>query len=193
MNTSYLFLATGFEDMEAITTVDILRRAGINVVTVSIYDDTREVKSAHGVTVTADATFAEIDFSNAEWLILPGGLPGATNLAEFKPLTDLLVKHNSGGGNIAAICASPAVVLGPLGILDGREAVCYPGVENSMQNAKKGFMPVVADGNVITGNGPAAAVPFALSIVAKTKGEEASREVAEGMLLYNRKCQNYYF
>lgn len=192
MNTSYLFLATGFEDMEAIATIDILRRAGIEVKSVSI-TDTKEVTSAHGITITADVLFDETDFSDAIWLILPGGLPGATNLAAYKPLTTLLTEHNRAGRNIAAICASPAVVLAPLGILDGREAVCYPGFEDKMPNAKKGFTPVVTDGNIITANGPASAVLFALSIVAKTKGEEIAREVAEGLLLYNSKCQNYYF
>lgn len=192
MNTSYLFLATGFEDMEAIATIDILRRAGIEVKSVSI-TDTKEVTSAHGITITADVLFDETDFSDAIWLILPGGLPGATNLAACKPLTTLLTEHNRAGRNIAAICASPAVVLAPLGILDGREAVCYPGFEGKMPNAKNGFTPVVTDGNIITANGPASAVLFALSIVAKTKGEEIAREVAEGLLLYNSKCQNYYF
>ena len=192
MNTSYLFLATGFEDMEAIATIDVLRRAGIEVKSVSI-NDTKDVTSAHGITITADVLFDEIDFSDALWLILPGGLPGDTNLADYKPLVELLIEHNRAGRNIAAICASPAVVLAPLGILDGREAVCYPGFEGKMPNAHKGFTPVVADGNVITANGPASAVPFALSIVATIKGEATAREVAEGMLLYNSKCQNYYF
>ena len=192
MNTSYLFLATGFEDMEAIATIDILRRAGIEVKSVSI-TDTKEVTSAHGITITADVLFDETDFSDAIWLILPGGLPGATNLAACKPLTTLLTEHNRAGRNIAAICASPAVVLAPLGILDGRVAVCYPIFLGKMPNAKKGFTPVVTDGNIITANGPASAVLFALSIVAKTKGEEIAREVAEGLLLYNSKCQNYYF
>lgn len=192
MNTSYLFLATGFEDMEAIATIDILRRANIDVKTVSIYD-TKDVTSAHGITIKADATFGEVDFSEAGWLILPGGLPGASNLAEFAPLTSLLVAHNKAGGKIAAICASPAVVLAPLGILDGREAVCYPGFEEKMPNAKKGYTPVVADGNIITANGPASAIAFALAIVAKSKCETTAREVAEGLLLYNSKTQNFYF
>ena len=185
MNTSYLFLATGFEDMEAIATIDILRRAGIKATTVSI-NDTKSVTSAHGVTIEADSIFSETDFTDASWLILPGGLPGASNLAEYQPLTQLLVKHNKAGGNIAAICASPAVVLAPLGILDGKEAICYPGFENSMPNAKKGYTPVVTDGNIITANGPATAIQFALSIVARIKGEEVAREVGEGLLLYNK-------
>lgn len=189
-NTSYLFLANGFEDIEAIAVIDVLRRAGANLKTVSIHD-TREVTSTHGVTITADATFKETDFNDACWLILPGGLPGASNLASFSPLADLLVKHNREGLFIAAICASPALVLAPLGILDGREATCYPGFE--LRNSKQGYTPVVRDSNIITANGPASAVQFALSIAARIKGEDTAREVAEGMLLYNRKCQSYYF
>lgn len=192
MNTSYLFLATGFEEMEAIVTTDILRRAGMEVETVSI-NDSKKVTGAHGITTKADALFNETNFTEASWLILPGGLPGASNLFSFSPLTTLLTEHNKKGGKIAAICASPAVVLAPLGILDGREAVCYPGFEEHMPNAKKGFTPVVTDGNIITANGPASAMAFALAIVAKSKGEETAREVAEGLLLYNRKHQSYYF
>lgn len=192
MKASFLFLAEGFEEMEAITTIDIMRRAGFKLNTVSISSNL-DVTGAHGVTIKADNLFNETNFADAEWLILPGGLPGANNLAEFKPLNDLLVSHHSHGGNIAAICASPAVVLAPLGILDGREATCYPGFEETMKSAKKGYMPVCQDGNIITANGPATATAFALAIVAKSIGEECAREVAEGLLLYNRKHQNYYF
>lgn len=192
MNTSYLFLAEGFEEVEAITTIDIMRRAGLKLNTVSISSNL-DVTGAHGITIKADSLFNETNFADAEWLILPGGLPGADNLAGFKPLNDLLVSHHNHNGNIAAICASPAVVLAPLGILDGREAICYPGFEEAMKSAKKGYMPVCQDGNIITANGPAAATAFALAIVAKAAGEERSREVAEGLLLYNRKHQNFYF
>ena len=192
MKTSFLFLAEGFEEMEAIATIDIMRRAGFNLTTVSISSNL-DVAGAHGVTIKADSLFNETNFTDAEWLILPGGLPGASNLAEYKPLNELLVGHNNNNGHIAAICASPAVVLAPLGILDGREAICYPGFEDAMKSAKKGYMPVCQDGNIITANGPATAVTFALAIVARSAGEEKAREIAEGLLLYNRKHQNYYF
>ena len=126
MKSSYLFLAPGFEEVEALTPVDVMRRAGIDVKTVSV-TASRDVEGAHGVTVKADMTFDEADFSDCDWLVLPGGMPGATNLYECKPLCSLLLKHNAEGGHIAAICASPAVVLGGLGLLDGKEATCYPG------------------------------------------------------------------
>ena len=106
MNTSFVFLANGFEEVEALTTIDIMRRAGMEVVTVSI-NDTLEAEGAHGVTVKADALISEVNLNNAEWLICPGGMPGASNLAACKPLTNALIAQNSKGGKIAAICASP--------------------------------------------------------------------------------------
>ncbi len=125
MNTSFVFLANGFEEVEALTTIDIMRRAGMEVVTVSI-NDTLEAEGAHGVTVKADALISEVNLNNAEWLICPGGMPGASNLAACKPLTNALIAQNSKGGKIAAICASPSVIFGPLGLLEGKHAVCYP-------------------------------------------------------------------
>ena len=184
MNTSFLFLADGFEEIEALSVIDIMRRADMKVVTVSISDCTL-VAGAHGIPVEADSVFADTDFSAAEWLILPGGMPGATNLAAKAELCDLLKAQNSKGGKIAAICASPAVVLAPLGILDGKQATCYPGFEKALGNSKLSEKPVAVAGNVITANGPAAATAFGLAIVAKSKGEDASRTVAEGMLLYS--------
>lgn len=119
MKKSFVFLATGFEEIEALATVDVLRRAGIEVTVVSIYKD-RMVTGAHGITVAADVVMAGADFSDCDWLICPGGMPGSEHLAKFEPLTELLKQHNANGGRIAAICAAPAVVLAPLGILDGK-------------------------------------------------------------------------
>lgn len=181
MKTSYVFLAEGFEEIEALATVDIMRRAQLPVTTVAITSK-RQVRAAHGVTVEADATIDEVDLKQAQWLILPGGMPGATNLAACKPLCEALKARNREGGLIAAICASPAVVLAPLGILDGRKAVCYPGMESS-DDVFWGRELVATDGNVVTGAGPAAAAPFALTIVRLTSGDDVAREVAEGMLI----------
>lgn len=179
---SFLFLANGFEEIEALTTVDVMRRAGMDVKTVSINVD-RNVSGAHGVTVIADATFEECDFDKAEWLILPGGMPGATNLHEHKELGALLRAH-AAKGKIAAICAAPAVVLAPLGILKDREATCYPGFEAmcAQGDAVCKDVPVVALNNLVTGNGPAAATSFALAIVANSLGASVASEVAAGML-----------
>lgn len=181
MNTSYIFLAEGFEEVEALTVVDVLRRAGVDIKTVSI-TPLRNVRGAHGIEVNVDCLFDETDFNDAEWLICPGGLPGSTNLAASAPLCELLKKHRRG---IAAICAAPGVVLAPLGLLDGKEATCYPGFEQACTlggaTIREGAGVVALD-NLITGAGPALALPFALAIVAAARGRVVASEVAAGML-----------
>lgn len=181
MKTSFLFLADGFEEIEALATVDILRRAGVVVNTVSIYTR-RHVTGAHGIEVTADITFKEADFAGSDWLILPGGMPGASNLFAFEPLTDLLKIHH---GRIAAICAAPAVILAPLGLLKGLEATCYPGFEGACKegDAVMKNQRVVVTERIITANGPSSAIPFALAIVEETLGKAVANEVAGGMLV----------
>lgn len=194
MNKSYIFLANGFEEVETISTIDILRRAGVDVATVSI-DDTPSVTGAHGISVAADMGYTQVlGFNDADFLILPGGMPGATNLAAFAPLNSLLRSHAADGGNIAAICAAPAVVLAPLGILKGRKAICYPGFEDQLKEAgaKIGNPPVCVDGNIVTSNGPASATAFALAIVAKAVGEQKAREVGEGLLYYKSQAPFYF-
>lgn len=183
MKKNYIFLAPGFEELEALTVVDVMRRAGLDIVIVSI-DDTEYVTGAHGVTFQVDALYTELNYNDADWLILPGGLPGATNLHDFDPLNNLLRTHFADGGNIAAICASPAVVLSPLGILKDRKATCYPGFEKSCESTGAHMINeyVVSDGNLVTGQGPAAALPFALEIVKLAAGDAKSEEVANGML-----------
>lgn len=192
MHRSFIFLAEGFEEIEAITPIDVLRRAGMDIKSVSI-TDSRHVTGAHGITVTADLTFKEADFDGAEWLIIPGGLPGATNLHSFDALNDLLKVHST-KGKIAAICASPAMVLAPLGILDGKEATGYPGTEPALREggAVVRDVPVMALDNIITGNGPSAALRFALAIVANSMGEAHAQEVG-GAMLYYPKSMNFYF
>ncbi len=182
MNKSYVFFADGFEEIEALTVVDVLRRAGMSVEMVSI-NETAEVTGAHVVVVKADTTIADVDLNNAQWLILPGGMPGATNLANCHAVCEALLKQNAKGGGIAAICASPSVVFGSLGLLNVKKAVCYPGMEAGMKGAIVGDGQVAVDGNIITGNGPAAATAFALAIAAATKGEAVAKTVADGMLV----------
>lgn len=191
MKDSYIFLAPGFEETEAIVVTDIMRRAGMPVSTVSIGPD-RKVKGANGITVEADTTIDNVEINEPEWLICPGGMPGATNLAACAKVTGLLEQQFNNGGKIAAICASPAVVLAPLGILDGREATCYPGFEQLCPSAILKDSPVVALPTLVTGNGPAAAIGFALAIVKESMGEEKSREVGLG-LLYYPEDMNFYF
>lgn len=179
---NYVFFANGFEEIEALATVDVMRRAGMEVTTVSI-NPTKEVTAAHGVTVVADALLSDVDASDAEWLVLPGGMPGATNLVECEPLAQMLVAHNNAGGKVAAICASPAVVLVQLGILNGKNATCYPGMEAEGCGVNWQSDMVVVDGNIVTGKGPAAACSFGFTIAAISQGVEQAETVAQGMLL----------
>lgn len=176
----YVFLANGFEEVEALIPVDVLRRVGKDVLTVSI-NETKEVTAAHGVTVIADTLFGDNDYSDAELLFLPGGLPGSQYLAEHEGLCQELVERNKKGGLIAAICAAPALVLGTLGILNGKNATCYPGCEEQMAGANYTGELVTVDGNIVTGEGPAAAFPFAYTLAGMLAGEEAAEAVAEGM------------
>lgn len=181
MNTTYLFLADGFEEIEALASVDIMRRAGMKVTTVSITDRS-EVTGAHGVKVCADALIADVTATADDVLVCPGGMPGAANLAACGKLTDILTAHNKANGLIAAICASPALVLAPLGILKGN-ATCYPGMEPiNLTEAEMTGQPVEVSGNVITGNGPANTFAFALAVVARVCGAAKAGEVAAGML-----------
>lgn len=178
----YVFLAKGFEDVEALASVDIMRRAGLMVETVSITDDI-VVTSAHGVGIVADRTLAEVDFDDAELLFLPGGLPGATNLDECAPLREGLKRHHEAGRPIAAICAAP-LVLGHLGLLDGCKATCYPGFETELGKANYTAALVEQDGLFLTGKGPGAAFALGYAIVERLKDKAAADALREGMM-YN--------
>lgn len=181
MKTSYIFLAPGFEEIEAVAPVDVMRRAQMPVKTVSILPGRREVPGAHGVTYTADLTIDELPaMPDAEWLILPGGMPGATNLYECKPLTRMLLEFK---GNLAAICASPSVVFGQLGLLKGKKATCYPGMESYAEGAEMTGAHVERDGRILTGQGPAWAVAFGAAIVEASMGAEVAAQVLDGMLM----------
>lgn len=195
MRESFIFLAEGFEEIEAITVIDLLRRAGLTVKTVSI-TTALQVTGAHGVTVTADLIFDNTLFKDAEWLILPGGMPGATNLYEFGPLQGLLeAQAKSKDGRIAAICAAPAVVLGQLGLLKGEKATCYPGFEELLKGAEVIDAPVISSGKFVLGNGPGNAMLWALTIISETISSQEANKVANGLLLYPRdnKEIDYFF
>ena len=181
MKTVYVFLADGFEEIEAITIIDVVRRADIPVVTVSISSDNM-VNGAHNLAIKADKLFAEVDFSDSEMLVLPGGLPGADNLQNYKPLTDLLREKNAANEKIGAICAAPKV-LGANGLLKGKEAVCYPGFEEQLTGAEVLKQPFVTSRNITTSRGPATAIKFALEIVTRIKGADKANELANGMLV----------
>lgn len=176
----YVFLATGFEEIEALAPIDIMRRAGLQVTTVSI-TGALQVQGAHGVGVVADALLQEIDFGKAEMIVLPGGLPGSTNLDACEPLTQAITAHYAVGRPIAAICAAP-LVFGHLGLLKDKLATCYPGVETELAGATYTAAIVERDGNIITGKGPGAAFEFGYSIVDYFQGEGASAGLRQGMI-----------
>lgn len=174
----YVFLANGFEDIEALSVVDVLRRAGVDVQTVSI-NDTLQVTSAHDVTVVADLLFADIQPTEG-YLILPGGMPGTTNLGNHSGLCALLTAHYEKGLPLAAICAAP-MVFGSLGFLQGKKAVCYPGCEGGLTGALVQSDAVVKDGNIITGKGPGVSLAFGLAIAATLVGEERASAIGKAM------------
>lgn len=177
----YEFLANGFEEIEALAPVDILRRGGVEVKTVSI-SGTEWVESAHGVTVKADLLFDEAgDFSDADMLLLPGGMPGAANLNAHEGVRQALLRQHAGGRRVGAICAAP-MVLGSIGLLEGKKATCYPGFEKYLTGAVYTATLYQEDGLVITGEGPAATLPYAYRILGYFVGEDAVSDMQQGMM-----------
>lgn len=179
----YVFLANGFEDIEALIPVDVLRRGGIEVVTVSTVEDSQVVESAHGVQLVADAMIEDCDVSDADLLLLPGGMPGASNLFEHAGVCEAVEAQHAAGKRIAAICAAPAVVLAQLGLLNGRRATCYPGFESLLRQGGADYTAdlVTVDGTITTAEGPAAALPFAYELLAQLVNPQVSAQIAEGM------------
>ncbi|MDE6288475.1 MAG: DJ-1/PfpI family protein [Muribaculaceae bacterium] len=184
MKKSYLFLATGFEEIEALGTTDALRRAGMDVKLVSISEE-KQVCGAHGIVAKADYLFNEIDCNDAEWLICPGGMPGASNLIAYEPLVAQLKNHADKGGKIAAICAAPAVVLATSSLLRNRKATAYPGFEAMLEAGGAVFTEgrAVVDGNIVTANSPGSTFAFARAIITVDRGAEVAAEVMHGMLV----------
>ena len=182
MHQVYLFLAPGFEEIEALTVVDLLRRAGISITTVSI-TDTLNVTGAHNITVTADALFSNSNFTNANMLILPGGAPGTCNLNAFEPLKSLLKDFYNKGRYIGAICAAP-LILGQLGFLQNRKATCYPGFEKELIGASHVTLPVIVDEHIITSRGLGTAIDFSAELIALLNGREISDHIKK-QVIYN--------
>ena len=176
----YEFLATGFEYIEALIHLDIMRRAGVDFKTVSV-TGSLVVESAHGVKMTADMLIEDADFSDADLLMLPGGLPGATNLNAHDGVKKAVVEQNVRGKMIGAICAAP-MVLGGLGLLEGRRATCYPGFESYLEGAEYTHELCTVDGNITTGEGPAAALPYAYTLLAALTDAGTADQVADGMM-----------
>ena len=176
----YEFLANGFEDIEGLAPVDILRRGGVDIKTVSITGN-EWVETSHGVTLKADLCFGDVqDFSNADMLLLPGGMPGSSHLNEHEGVRQVLIAHHKARKRIGAICAAP-MVLASTGILNGKKATCYPGFEQyfAADTEYTGNL-YEEDGNVITGEGPAATLPY--KILSYFVGDEAVAELQKGMM-----------
>ena len=180
MSKVYVFLADGFEEIEGLTVVDLLRRAGEEVETVSIMGR-KQIEGSHKIKVEADALFEETDFTEGKMLVLPGGMPGTKYLGAYKPLTDMLCDWDANGKQLAAICAAP-LVLGSIGILEGKRATCYPGFEKRMTGATYTQEQVTVDGNIITGKGPGASMAFGYAILGKFATEEAVAELKAQMM-----------
>lgn len=176
----YCFLAKGFEEIEAITTVDMLRRAGVEVSTVAVDGEDLIAEGAHGIGIRADLPADEISFENMDGIILPGGMPGTINLENSEVVMKALDYCVENDLYVFAICAAPQI-LGHKGILSGKKATCYPGFENELMGAVLSDLPAVCDGKVITAKGPGATVDFAAEIITKLKGAGVAAELKESM------------
>lgn len=191
MKGVYIFLANGFEEIEALATLDVLRRGGVDVKTVSVLYD-KFVTGSHKTTVVADMTYgefkAEVQFDGtdeSDVMIFPGGMPGTRNLAENGEIINFMRLHYAEGGAVAAICAAPGLVVSQLPSLQGKHFTCFDGFEDAPV-ARGGIYeqkPAVRDGNLITGRGAGCAVEFGLAILAHLKGEEAAAAVRHSLML----------
>lgn len=175
-------LAAGFEEIEAITNIDVLRRAGLAVLTAGI--GSKEIEGDHGIKVKTDTTIEEVKVKDLKAVVLPGGMPGASNLRASNQLLNIIKKLNEENNLCAAICAAP-IVLEAAGILDGKKATSYPGFDKDMSSCNYQNDRVVIDGNLITGRGPGVSMEFAMTIVEYLIDEETKRELQKSMLVKN--------
>lgn len=180
MKTICLFLATGFEEVEALLPLDIMRRGGLKVKTVSVTGE-RIVVGAHSIPVVADCCFEELDKNDIEMIVLPGGMPGAVNLDAHEGLSELIMQHYERQAPMAAICAAP-LVYGSRGLLKGKKATCYPGFESYLEGAEYTGNMIEVSEPFILGKGPGAAAEFGFAILKKFAGEDKAQEVRNGML-----------
>lgn len=180
MSKVCVFFGTGYEEIEALTVVDILRRQGIDTEMVSITGE-RTVTGSHQIPVVMDSLIEEVDFSKADVLVLPGGGMGTRNLEACALLMDQVDAFAAAGKSLCAICAAPSI-LGHRGILKGKKAIAYPGFEDQLEGAIVTYEPAVQDGNIITGRGMGCAIPFALKIVEHLSGAQASETMAKEII-----------
>jgi 4-methyl-5(b-hydroxyethyl)-thiazole monophosphate biosynthesis len=176
----YVLLGTGFEETEAIAPIDLLRRAQIDVSTVGIQG--KLVYGSHGIGVEADITLEQMDLTNLDMIVLPGGLGGVRSIKNCPAALDAVRFAYENGKFVAAICAGPTI-LAMLGITEGKEAVCYPGCEGEMGNAKMVTAACVRSGKVITGTSAGCAVPFGLALVAALKGQDEADRIEKQIVI----------
>ncbi len=176
MSRTAIFFATGYEEIEALTVVDILRRAGEEITMVSVTDE-RSVTSSHGVEVTMDKVLSEVNFDETDVIVLPGGMPGTKKLEACAALMEQVDAFVQAGKTVAAVCAAPSI-LGHRGHLNGKKACSFPDMESQLEGAEVLREPAVIDGNIITGRGMGAAISFGLAILEKLQGKEAAEEMA---------------
>ncbi|MCM1157767.1 MAG: DJ-1/PfpI family protein [Bacteroidales bacterium] len=182
MEKAYLFLAEGFEEVEALTVVDILRRGGVDCKTVSVTGD-YDVISSHGVLICADLLFDGQPLDDAGMLILPGGIPGTPNLKAHTGLDKLIREYQAAGKYLAAVCAAPTVY-GEKGLLEGKAATCYPGMEDGLVGAVKKTDAVVCDGQFITSRGMGTCIDFGLALLEKLTDEKTAKDIGKKIVYY---------
>ena len=180
MNKAYIFLADGFEEIEALTVVDLLRRAGIEAPMVSIKEE-KQVTGSHSISVQADLLLSEVKGTLADAAVLPGGMPGTINLLECEPLMEMVLGLYAAGSYVAAICAAPSI-LAAIGLLDGKKATSYPGFEEKMTMAEYVYEPVAQDGRIITSRGLGTAIDFALKIIENLLGIDKAQEISDSII-----------
>ena len=180
MKKASVFLADGFEDVEGLAVIDILRRAGVSVTTVSIKEE-KEIVSSHGIPMKTDTLYKHMDFSQMDMLVLPGGGKGSENLENYQPLRELVTEFAAQGKKVAAICAAPRILAG-LGLLKGKKATCYPSVAEMLEGAQLTENPVEVDGNITTSRGMGTAIDFGLELTAQLCGEEAAEKVRKSIV-----------
>lgn len=175
-----IVLAEGFEEIEAVTPADVLRRAGLEVTLAGLSG--KSVRGAHGVAFGCDAVLEEVGFV-PDAIVLPGGLPGAENLGMSPAVKDMVLKVRDAGGLCAAICAAPALTFARYGLLEGKRATCYPSFEKHFRpDVRHSEERVVVDGKVVTSRGPGTALEFSLKLVELLAGEQTAKDLTEGML-----------
>ena len=179
MSKAYVFMADGTEEVEALTVIDLLRRAGVNVVTVSVMQE-KKIISSHNIGIEADELYGESDYMDGDMIVLPGGMPGTTHLKNHEELRKVLFAYKDAGKYLAAICAAPSVY-GANGMLEGKKAICYPGFEEELKGAIVTGAGVVTDGQFITSKGLGTAIDFSLELITLLVNKETADNIAKAV------------